>query len=200
MPFKQLIQALAQTGANRLLALDDSSGRRLGRLSGKTVLVQLTDINLGLGFVVLDDGLLVTGDLAAPDAKVALPVAAIKELKDSANLPRAIKEGRLELTGDPMLLKQFSELFAKLDIDWEGELAKYLGDVPAHLLFSATARLSRRLAGSAGRFAQWGAEQLTEESRLTPNALEQRQFFDDVDDLKSALARLERRLAALEHR
>lgn len=198
MPFKQLLQAVTETGANKLLALDDASRRRLGRLKDKAIKVQLTDIDLQLGFVVTEAGLLVTGDLAEADATLALPVSALGELKDSANLPRALKEGRLDLSGDPMLLKQFSELFAKLDIDWEGELARYLGDVPAHLLLSTGARLQKRLAASLARFGQWGAEQLTEESRLTPNALEQRAFFDAVDDLKSDLARLERRLEALE--
>ncbi|WP_115720416.1 ubiquinone biosynthesis accessory factor UbiJ [Gallaecimonas mangrovi] len=198
MPFKQLIQAIAETGANKLLALDGASGRRLQRLNGKVIVVQLTDIGLDLGFVVTPDNLLVTGALDQADATVALPVAAIGELKDSAQLPKAIKEGRLELTGDPMLLKQFSELFAKLDIDWEGELARYVGDVPAHLLFDTATKLKAKLTKGLGQFGHWGAEQLTEEARLLPSALEQQHFFDAVDDLKSDLARLERRLEALE--
>src|SRR5690606_19795512 len=110
-----------------------------------SVLLTLTDLNISLGFVVTDQGLLVTGALAEPDASVALASTALGELKDSSQLPRAIKEGRLDLTGDPMLLKQFSELFAKLDIDWEGELARYVGDVPAHLLLGTAARLKARL-------------------------------------------------------
>ncbi|WKE65539.1 SCP2 sterol-binding domain-containing protein [Gallaecimonas kandeliae] len=200
MPFKQLLQALMETGSNRLLALDEASNRRLARLKGKAILVRLTDVGLSLGFTVTEAGLLVTGDLAEADATVALPLSALDELKDSANLPRAIKEGRLELTGDPLLLKQFSELFAKLDIDWEGELARYIGDVPAHLLLSTATKVKARLDKGLKGFSQWGAEQLTEESRLTPSGLEQQAFFDDVDDLKSDLERLSRRLEALERK
>lgn len=198
MPFPQLLQALAETGANRLLKFDPASQRRLTRLAGKAILVRFSDLKLSLGFTATTDGLLVTGNLAAPDATVELPLAAASELTDSANIPRAIREGHLQLDGDPMLLKQFSELFAKLDVDWEGELARYVGDVPSHLAFSAVRKIKTAGYKAFSQFARWGAEQLTEETRLTPSRLEQQAFFDAVDDLKSDTAQLERRLARLE--
>ncbi len=200
MPLPQLLSAVMERGANALLRFDDASDRRLNRLDGTTINVELTDLHLALGLMVRPDGLMVMGPVAEADASVRLPFSALDRLKDPAQLPAAIRDGALELEGDPMLLKSVSELFSKLDVDWEGELARHLGDVPAHLLFKAGRSLSAKVSQAVGGFGRWSAEQLTEEARLSPHRLEQRAFFDQVDDLRSDADRLERRLAALEAR
>ncbi|WP_341502398.1 SCP2 sterol-binding domain-containing protein [Gallaecimonas sp. GXIMD4217] len=200
MPLPQLLSALMEHGANALLRFDTASDRRLARLDGRAINLELTDLHLALGLVVRADGLMVMGPQEGADASLRLPLSALDRLKDPAQLPAAIRDGALELDGDPMLLKGFSELFSKLDVDWEGELARYLGDVPAHLLFKAGRTLSVRLKAAASGFGQWSSEQLTEEARLTPHRLEQRAFFDQVDDLRSDSERLLRRLEALEAR
>lgn len=104
------------------------------------------------------------------------------------------------ISGDAEVVQQFGELLALLGPDPEEELARLLGDAPAHHL----GRLARTAVGFGSRLAQTAvqnaAEYLAHERRdLVPRA-EGRQLLDGIDALRDDVDRFEARLQHLAQR
>lgn len=111
-----------------------------------------------------------------------------------------LARGAVEVRGDPEIAEKFQQLLRLLSPDLEEELARAVGDVPAHRL----ARLARGAAGWSGRaaLALWRdlGEYASHERRdLVPRS-EGETFLHDVDALREDVDRLAARLEQLEHR
>jgi ubiquinone biosynthesis protein UbiJ len=84
--------------------------------------------------------------------------------------------------------------------DLEGELAKWIGDIPAHAV-GEIARGTRAWLTRAGDALRMNtAEYLQEESRAMPAPLEAQAFYGDVEKLRDDVERAAARLARLERR
>jgi ubiquinone biosynthesis protein UbiJ len=80
----------------------------------------------------------------------------------------------------------------------EEEVAKWVGDVPAHALGDVVRGAGSWLARAAGALRMNTAEYLQEESRAMPAPLEAQAFYGDVARLRDAVERAAARLARLE--
>ena len=81
-------------------------------------------------------------------------------------------------------------LFDELDIDWEGHLAHFTGDVVAHQIGSFVRQgfaLKRRISAS---MSQNLTAYVQEEQRLFPPREEISDFFNDVDAISLRAERL----------
>ncbi|MFW6346818.1 MAG: hypothetical protein ACOC0M_10890, partial [Halomonas sp.] len=92
------------------------------------------------------------------------------------------------------------DLLLDLDLDWEGELARWLGDLPAHSLAEGLRRLGRFGLRTRDEFRADLAEYLFEEARLLPGRHQLRVLRDHLTELEVATDRLEARLARLHRR
>jgi ubiquinone biosynthesis protein UbiJ len=110
---------------------------------------------------------------------------------------RLLKSGAVQLRGDPALLQQYRELVLLLRPDLEEELAKLIGDSPAHRLAGlakAALTFGRRGASTA---VQNAAEYFAHETRdLVPRA-EAEVFLGEVDRLREDVDRAAARVEAL---
>ena len=108
--------------------------------------------------------------------------------------------GAVEVRGDPEIAEKFQQLLRLLSPDLEEELARAVGDVPAHRL----ARLARGAAGWSGRAALtlWRdlGEYTSHERRDLVPRPEGETFLHGVDALREDVDRLAARLEQLEHR
>jgi ubiquinone biosynthesis accessory factor UbiJ len=109
-----------------------------------------------------------------------------------------IRRGDVRLDGDGEAAEKFQELLALLAPDLEGELARVIGDVPAH----GAASLARKMLGFGRGVArtqvQNVGEYLAHESRdLVPRA-EASDFLARVDALREQVDRAAARVVALE--
>ena len=103
----------------------------------------------------------------------------------------------IEMQGDMELAQEVSFLARHLDWDAEEDLARAIGDIPAHRVMSA-ARAMRRWGGDASlRAAQGAAEYWTEESPLIASRVKVDSFVREVSELRDALDRLEKRIERL---
>ncbi|MGL5302726.1 MAG: ubiquinone biosynthesis accessory factor UbiJ [Aeromonas sp.] len=193
-----LVTAVIETCFNQLLALDTQSPARLRKLAGKVLKLELRELKpLWLVFSERRLDVLAQHEGEA-DAQLSLSLSALGLLKDPSALTRYIREGTLDLSGDPQLVQAFSVLVGELDIDWEEQLSCYTGDVVAHTVLRG-ARQTRQWVGR--EFCQSRsqlAEFITEEARLAPGPLEVASFNDDVEQLAQQLKRVELRLARFE--
>lgn len=198
MPMDALITAAVETACNQLLARDASAAERQKKLIGKTLRLDVRELK-PLWFIFSSGRVDVLARYEGEaDAGLSLSLSALGLLRDPSALTRYIREERLDIEGDPLLVQAFGSLFGELAIDWEEQLSRYTGDVLAHTLF-AGARKARSLLGLELRRSRTQlAEYLTEELRLAPGPLEVASFGDDVEALASRLKATELRLARLE--
>jgi len=84
--------------------------------------------------------------------------------------------------------------------DLEGEVARWIGDIPAHALGEAVRGAGAWAKRAAEALYLNTAEYLQEESRALPGALEAQAFYSDVERLRDDVERAAARLARLERR
>ncbi|QSV14146.1 ubiquinone biosynthesis accessory factor UbiJ [Photobacterium ganghwense] len=197
MPLDALVTGAIETSLNALLKDNDENQRRLTRLRGKVIGVTVNEFGKQLYFIFsqqIDVLAVFEGDV---DCQLAFNLSVLPELRQQANLTQLIKADKLALDGDIQLAQQFSTLLSGLKPDIEEILSQYTGDIVAHTLVSGMKRSANLVRHGLARRQRDLAEVITEEWRLAPQALEIAHFADQVDDLKTDVARCEARLNRL---
>mgnify|MGYP001309531972 FL=1 len=196
-----LLLAGIERSLNALLARDLAAPERLARLAGCRVLLRLERPSLALLLSFHSQGI----DLlrqAEPDESVAdtvveLDSETLGELFGGESLERLMFRGKLAVRGRVHLLEEMRELFFDLEIDWEAELARWLGDIPAHTLAEGIRRLARWGLRTQGEMRADIAEYVFEEARLLPGKSQLDVLRDHLTELSISAARLEARLRRL---
>ncbi len=185
----------------------------LNRLVGESSAAQdLLDGLSGTSFAVHVEGLGVTAVLHAEgerlrvgtDAEGATATLRATPL-DLMKLARAegvssVKRTEANFSGDLQVAERYSQLLKLARPDIEDEVAKWIGDVPAHALGQVARGAGAWLARATGALRMNAAEYLQEESRAMPAALEADAFYSDVERLRDDVERTAARLARLERR
>ncbi|WP_318510898.1 ubiquinone biosynthesis accessory factor UbiJ [Photobacterium leiognathi] len=197
MPIDAFVTGAVETALNQLIKDDADSQRRLTRLRGKVISVKLNEFNKTMYFVFSHQIDVLAGFEGEVDCQLALNLSVLPELRQQANLTQLIKADKLALDGDLQLAQHFSSLLSGLKPDFEDKLSEYIGDVVAHTLVSSVKSGSRFIRQGIKNRQRDLAEVITEEWRLLPQPLEMMHFCDQVDDLKSDVARFEARLNQL---
>jgi ubiquinone biosynthesis protein UbiJ len=182
-------------GASRHLLRPAQWARsRLCEHAGKQVRIDLALAPAPVLLRIASDGYLEHGEPdSPPDLVVKLsPVAAARWLADRDG---AWREARVE--GDMDLAAAVSHVMANLQWDYEEDLSKVVGDVAAHRLASGARRLSAWPAEAADSLARAVAEYLSEERRALATPLAVEEFTTEVDTLRDAAERLDKRIDRL---
>jgi ubiquinone biosynthesis accessory factor UbiJ len=143
--------------------------------------------------------LVAAGDSPA-DASICGSLPAFFELFTSGRTLHGKGRVPAQIRGNAEIAGSYRELLAAARPDWEEELSRLVGDVPARRLSKLVqaglswARKTRRTAGENL------AEYLQEESRDLVNKPELEEFLLGVDQLRETADRVEARLARLEQR
>ncbi|EPC01716.1 hypothetical protein L861_21045 [Litchfieldella anticariensis FP35 = DSM 16096] len=189
---------------NALLSRDPAAPTRLARLDGARLLFRLERPHLELVILFHDHGLHLyrpnTGDESEADAVVEVDSEALGSLLGGESIERLMFGGRLAVRGRTQLLEEARDLLFDLDLDWEGELAKWLGDAPAHTLAEGVHRLSRWGLRTRQELQSDVSEYVFEEARLLPGRAQFEVLRDQLTELEVATDRLEARLARLTRR
>lgn len=167
------------------------------KLSGTVVAVRVKNTALAGWFIVHDESIeLVTRSDREPDVMISGSLLVLARMAGVSGIG-AVRDGSLELTGDPQLAADFQQLLTYAKPDLEEELSSVVGDVAAHRIGEVA-----RGIGSWGRSARetMGAnirEYLQEESRELPSRYEVERFTRDVNTLRDDVERLAARLQRL---
>jgi ubiquinone biosynthesis protein UbiJ len=183
---------------NAYLRLEPEVNARMARLHGKVICLDITGIDQKLYFVPSIDRLQVHGrHEAEPDTLLRGSLGALASLGLDQDKRTQLFGGRVEVIGDATLAHRFGKILADMDIDWEEQFSRLIGDVPAH----QAGRLLRGLgdwAHNARRSLEMDlGEYLQEEVRLLPRAEEIALFANQVDDLRDDVERLAARCQRL---
>ncbi len=136
-----------------------------------------------------------------PDAVIAGPPLALLDLlarREDSSAPRGSE--RVHVSGDAEIAARYRELLELARPDWDEELSRLIGDLPARRV-SLAARAALSWARGFARSARANvAEYLQEESRALVSKPEVEEFLAQVDALRETADRIEARIARLERR
>lgn len=196
-----MLDRLIETATNRLVAMDPAAKTKLDDLAGRTLDLVVAGFPDPARFTFTPAGVQVdrvTADVAQVGADATLagsPFAFAKAFMDSD--PLAGVNAGIKIDGDIELAQNFSSLMKELDIDFEDEIARYIGGAPAYQLGRIFKRgrsflqdTGERLQGNVGEFLREESDQLVPPEDVN-------QFMNDVDDLRAGVDAVERRIAAI---
>lgn len=186
-----------EAGFNRFLQLAPERLKKIQPLTGKVLQLTVTGLNSCYLLFSKDRLDVMQRYEGQPDSHLTLSLDALGLLKDKRLLMQYIREGRIDLEGDPQPWQDFSALLKDPLLDMEDILAGYTGDVMAHLLCRHGRQLSAGVNNRLTAARRHLSEYVLEEARLAVGPLELADFCDRVAELDKQLLRLQGRLAAL---
>jgi ubiquinone biosynthesis protein UbiJ len=125
-----------------------------------------------------------------PDVTLSLPIDTFgKAIFSPDKLMSSVK-----ISGSVDLAEGLGFIFRNLRWDIESDLARLIGDIPAHRFSRIGSSLATQAANGIHRVAQNIVEYSRDESQLLVSNSELIQFGSEVDELRDDLARLEQRL------
>ena len=198
LQLKPLLLAPLEEAMNAYLALDDHIEEYLAPMANKVIAVRITPFDQTFYLCPGRDRLqLLENYQGEVDARLSGSLSALGLMSLSATPMRALFRGEVRIEGDTQLAEKFQRLFQKLDIDWQGKLARYTGDAFAQRLgdlFRGGRDWSRN---SLTSFRLNLEEFLQEETRDLPAKAEAEIVFRRIDDCRSEVDRLEARISRL---
>jgi len=201
MVIKSLLMSAMEAALNKFLAMDQSSGVLLAPLAGKVIAVTISTFNETIYLCPTADSIqLLDYSRDQPDTQLTGSVFALGLMGLSSKTMPSIFSGEVMIDGDMDTGQEFQELFAKLDINFEQQLALYTGDTIAHNIsrfFRAGQEWSKE---SIETFRLNVSEFLQEETRDLPSVPEMDIFYRQIDELHTDFDRLQSRIERLENK
>lgn len=198
MTIKPLLIGVLETALNKYLSLDKNSGLMLAPLAGKVIAVNIQPFNETIYLCPSTDSIQLLDQFPdPPNTLLTGSLLALGLMGLNASPMRAIFSGEVKIEGDIHAGQKFQELFAKLNINLEQQLAPITGELVAHnisQLFRAGRDWSKE---STETFRLNTIEFLQEETRNLPANVEMDIFCQQVDVLRTDFDRLESRMARL---
>ncbi|WP_133140589.1 SCP2 domain-containing protein [Legionella genomosp. 1] len=188
-----------QKAINLALSLDDTMPGKIAELNGKIIEISIDTLGIKF-FIEFKEGRLKLLDHCdeKPDTLIhSSPLGLIRLSLLPASRARSLFNDKIHISGDIELGEKVKKLFDELDIDWEGHLARFTGDVIAYQLGSFLRQgmdLKNRVEDSLRSNLN---DYLHEEARLFPPREEIDDFFHDVDQLNLDVERLQAKLNLL---
>ncbi|MBU3576433.1 SCP2 domain-containing protein [Polynucleobacter sp. UK-Kesae-W10] len=186
-------------GINHVLKNEPWACAELAKHQGKTVLLQ---IPVGkLCFEIKPSGSLgVLKDLEAPS--LALEVSA-KALSDLMASPGNLKEQAfkaVKITGDADLAQLIGRLAGQLRWEYEEDLARLVGDAPAHFAVQQGKRFVTATKSAATDLLDNVLEYVSEEKKVLLNKRDFMVRKSALNELRDSVDRLEKRIQFLEQK
>ncbi len=196
---KQFSLKALEKAINKALGLDENMPSKLFALDQKVVEIIIRPLQVNF-FIHFDQGKLCLLDHYSghPDTIIhSSPIGLIRLSLLPASKARSLFNDKVRMSGDIELGQKIKLLFDELDIDWEGHLAFFTGDVVAHQIGSFVRKsfaFKQQLSDSLRHNVK---EYLHEEVRLFPSRQEVDDFFHDLDELVLATDRLQAQMNQL---
>ncbi|MCM2129694.1 ubiquinone biosynthesis accessory factor UbiJ [Larsenimonas rhizosphaerae] len=198
-----LLNGMEKT-VNQLLDRDPAAAERLNALAGLRMLVCLERpaVNVRLSFDPRGIHLASLRNIQEKDADiiVELTLETLASLLGGADVRQLMFSGRLAARGQIARLETVRELFMDLDIDWEGALVEWFGEVPAHSLATGLRRVGHFGLHSRDALTRDLQEYMQEEAQIIAGQSQTRVAREHLTNLQVAVDRLEARMNLMQHR
>lgn len=191
--------SLAEEAINRVLRFDPEVRQRLGELHDKVIRLRLSGVTpFDIYALPSESGLRLRAEHERePDVTISGEIPVFAKLAWGRVTSRPVPGGEIQISGDIELGQRFQRILESIDIDWEEQAARVVGDVAAHQLGNAMRGLSRWSVQSLRTLGEDASEYLREETRLLAPRAQVESFLRAVDVLRDDMDRLEKRIASL---
>lgn len=189
---KYSLKAL-QTAINQAMSLDDTMHTKLLALDEKVLEMVISPLNVTFFIQFLNGEMLLLDqyDGHADTIIHSNPIGLIRLSLLPPSKARSLFNDKIRMSGDIEFGQQVKKLFDEMDIDWEGHLAHFTGDVVAYQIGSFIRKGIEIKNQFSTSMRQNITEFLQEELRVIPSRNELEDFFNDVDDLSLSVERLQ---------
>ena len=198
--FAQALSAILEKLIEQFLRYNLHGTRALKPLSEKTLTVKLGELPFPLSFTVNNEKVHVSTSEAHYDCCLVTSVSTLIELQKEQQLTDLIRNDKLDIQGDLKVAQRFADIAQSLDIDWQSELAKRIGDIPAYKLGQLGRKIVDKLNFASQQIQADASEWLVHEKRLIVTSTELLSFNRDVDVIEQQLPKLSQRIENLINR
>ncbi len=189
---------IIETVINRYLALDPEMLDNIAQFDGKVIKLELTGIDKSFYMLPGDRGMQVLTEYEGePDTVLRGSPVSLFKMGLVSNTASMLLKGEVEISGDTRLGHQFKNIFSQMDIDWSEPLADLVGDSLAYQIQQTAGKLGRWGKQSAQSVSISVSEYLQEESRDVVTDTELNIFYEEVDQLRNGVDRLQAKVDAL---
>lgn len=189
----QVLSSALETILNQGLKRNLNNNDGLHNLVNKQLLILLTELSFPLAISVTKINeqykLLVTSPSAnenCADCTISTSVKSLWQLKKTQQLTELIKQDQLNIDGDIKIAQQFVGIFEAIDIDWQSELAKQIGDIPTYQLTQLVDKVKTKVGFAASQIPADASEWLIHEKKLVVPNSELLQFHQAVKETEIA--------------
>lgn len=195
---KNLLGA-AEIGGNHLLGMDQNALQHCRELQGHIIAINFTDVEKTLYCHPGSWGMRISLEQPAkePSAVIRGRVMALVNLSlNKDKLSTSIQE-RIDISGNTAVAQKFQKILTELDIDWQQQLSRVVGDALAFRIFQGI-NLTRKWASESFQtVALTGRDHLQKDNGHMPSKIEFDRFKSQVTDLRHSVERME---ALLNHK
>ena len=196
------------SGVNSALAMSPGAQKHLKNLEQCVLKIQLSGLNSTFYFGVVSSSEVAEAALEPvqttykvqlveprenPDVSLSGSPLSFIKLLSQKNKASLFKHKELDLQGDAVRIQQIFAFLNTLEIDWDGLLANFIGDVPAHFIGST---LRTGLAWGfnfSQAFIRDAEEYIKYELRLLPDKARASKQFSAIADLAKDVETLKAR-------
>ncbi len=189
---------LIESAGNHLLSMDPEFLEQLPPFYGKTFRIQLIEPDYAIDLRPCPDGFIVEkAEHPAPDVTLQGSLWAFVQLGKDGIHSDVFEKGRISMQGDAELGQAFQRVLGGLQIDWEELIASLVGDMAARSIHRFAGELKNWFSESSDHFKQNSGEILQQELKVAPSQVEADDLAQQIETLRSDVARLEARLAKI---
>ncbi|MBU2871219.1 SCP2 sterol-binding domain-containing protein [Colwellia sp. E2M01] len=196
----QLATATIELIINKALRLNNKP-ISFATLSQKTLILTLTELPFSLCFTVQNSTkkteVIVRAQADDSDCVIQTSLQTLTKIKAEQSLTDLIKRGELDVIGDIKVAQQFAAIAQSLEIDWQSELAKHLGDVPTHKLLQLGNKVSKNIAAKTKQLEADISEYIVHEKRLIVTNSQISAFNQQSQDIAEQVDNLSSRVDKL---
>ena len=191
---KSRLLSTLQIAIDKACTLDPQLPVLLAPLAGKIIKIELSLVNKAIFFVFDEPGVirLVQTLEEGTHEDLLLQGSPIAFARMAMVADEHLDLGALAVTihGDAGLAQRLRSILQRIDVDWEGHLARYTGEMLAHRVGQGARRVKQWLGQGKQTLTQNVSEYLQEESAILPTSYELEHWFDQVDELRDDTERL----------
>lgn len=187
-----MIKQISTRLLQHLIAQNSWANELLQPFAGKSVQLNIALVNTSL--VILENGsLAIAGDTNIPDATITIAPNLLLRLiaKDEA------AKLQIKIDGDTHLATELAKVFSNMHWDYEDDLSKIVGDVPAYKLGELGRQTVNTMKETGINLTEMLSEYWQEEKPMIAKKRHVEQFNAEVDILRADVERLEKRLNKL---
>jgi ubiquinone biosynthesis protein UbiJ len=183
---------------HQALKLDPALQQQLKSLAGKSIHIECKDPKAEVVIVINANNIyLETLQAQKITSHLTGDFIAFAQLLSAEDKVSTLINGDLRLQGDSQVLVELQKILQSIDIDWEFQLAKLIGDMPAHFLGKLSRDGISWLRSTQPIFMRHLQEFVLEEAKLSPTKQELDAFIHSIQSVRERVERIEAKLSRL---